>query len=259
MRKFGAILSTLPRSERWRRLQSDNARVTYLLLQSSQFGNSAGCFVMPPELFAADNQRDPSDVSDAFDELEQVNLIRQDRAEKIIQLVGFYKANAVSSRKHLAGPLRILTEQLPRSAVVDAACCELAAHLVEKSLGWSPDHDARGAFLQTARDLIERFDLSTLMVSDTIGLSKALLETLSETLLIPLPIQKTLTKTGTGTPTLTGTPTRTRTLTQAGTPESGDAAKPPPSSPAGGSRPGADTDAMIAELRDKAKKEARNG
>lgn len=188
MRKFGAVLSSLPRSQRWQALTTDNARLTYVLLLSSQFGNSAGTFILPPELFDVTNKREPGMGREAYLELVSAGLIYWDEAEQIVQVPGWYKANAIASRKQMAGPLKVLTESLPKSPARDRGMAELAVHLHDRALSFSPDHEAKPVFLDTASKLIKTYNLHTLLV-DKMDLPDDLLIALSQDLLIDLPIQ----------------------------------------------------------------------
>lgn len=204
MRQFGIISSSIWRSRRFRQLTTDAARLTYLYLHTTTHGNSAGAFVMPPEM-AALEMKVPSDkIQDAFMELAASRLIRYDPDEELIQIANFFKFNSISSRKHLQGPVRII-RSLPKSPVRDCAACDLILAMFERREEWRDkaqrlqksetrtDHteagkilEAMGGFDTTAADMIKEMHLETTLASEEIGLDKQTLEQLSDALLIPL-------------------------------------------------------------------------
>lgn len=189
MRQFGIISSTLWRSKRFRALSSLQVKTVYIYLHTSPHGNSAGAFILPPELAALDLNAPAEEVREAFEELRDVGLIRYDPDEQIVQIVGFFRFNSVKSRKHLAGPMRVIREVLPASPARDAAACEMVVDMVERARQWDADVDARAVFMSEAKRLIEELRLQALISSPEIGLSDTLLITLSDTLFITLPIQ----------------------------------------------------------------------
>lgn len=194
MRKFGIIGSRVWRSEKFRALTTIEARLLYLYLHSSTHGNSAGCFHISPNLIAADTRLDVDAIERGLDDLEAVGLIRRDPREELIQITGFFTFNMPASRKQLAGPLNVI-ESLPKGQCRDAVCAELAVALYQRSLTFSAEHDATGAFQQRAADLLENggkkaIERGDLELDDDlrIGLSKDLLINLS----IGLPIKRIL-------------------------------------------------------------------
>lgn len=189
MRQFGIIASSIWRSKRFRALSSDLARLTYLYLHTTKHGNSIGTFEMPPELAALDMRRDADEVRQGLQELCDVRLIRHDPEEELVQIVKFFRFNSPSSRKQLAGPLRIVREALPSSWVRDAVACDLVVAMYERAMGWGTDVEARAAFLHEAAQLVKEFRLQELICSPEIALEKDLQIALSEALLIDLPIQ----------------------------------------------------------------------
>ena len=213
MRQFGLIGSSIWRSRRFRSLSTDTARLTYFYLHTSTHGNSAGCFVLPPELAALELRRDAADIREAIEELRDVELIRYDPDEELVQIIGFFRFNSPSSRKQLAGPLRVIREALPRSPVRDAAACDLIVAMYQRAMGWDPKIEARGAFLHDAASLVQELHLNDTLTSPEIGLPNDLLIGLSEALLIDLAIQghyqdhrhNTITDTITDTTTITTT------------------------------------------------------
>ena len=232
MRQFGMISSTVWRSKRFRQLTSDLARLTYIYMHTCTHGNSAGAYQLPPELAALDLKRNPDDVREAFEELASVNLIRYDPEEELIQLVGFFRFNAVTSRKHLAGPMRIIRDALPISPVRKYAAAELVVNLYERQKTWDNTVDAKGVFLQEAAKLVKDLDLIETLQSDSLGLDIDLLIALSEALLIDLPIQKKRKQHGNNTITDTDT-TQHNTDTDRGSGGKVAAAEPPSTPPEG--------------------------
>jgi len=197
MRQFGIISSSLPRSRRWRSIAGlcddvSSTRLTknvYQHLQYTKHGNSAGVFEYPPEMAALELQEPVDEIKRAFEILDQVGLIRYDPEEEIIQIVNFFKYNAPTSRKHLAGPLRIIREAIPNSPSRDAAAVELVLAMFERAQTWGNEVEAKGAFLQEAANLVKSLDLQEKIGLPTFNITIDLLIALSEALLIDLPIQ----------------------------------------------------------------------
>lgn len=189
MRQFGIIQSSIWRSKRFRELSSDLARLTYIYLHTTKHGNSIGTFEMPPELAALDMRRDADEVREGLAELARVKLIRHDPEEELVQIVNFFRFNSPSSRKQLAGPLKIVRDALPSSPVRDACACDLVVAMYQRAQTWGADVEARAAFLHEAAQLVHDLELKSLLASQEIGLSEALLIALSEALLIDLAIE----------------------------------------------------------------------
>lgn len=204
MRQFGIISSSIWRSKRFRQLESDLARLVYLYLHTTTHGNSAGAFVLPPEMAALELKVPADDVRAAFVNLAEARLIRYDPEEELIQIVNFFRFNAISSRKHLQGPVRII-QALPYSPVRDCAACDLILAMFERREEWREkasrlrhseqrsDHveaqkilEAMGGFDSTAADLVKEMKLEPMLTSQEIGLDANTLDRLGEALLIPL-------------------------------------------------------------------------
>jgi hypothetical protein len=204
MRQFGIISSSIWRSRRFRQLTTDLARLTYLYLHTTTHGNSAGAFVLPPEMAALELKVPSEDVRAAFNELAEVRLIRYDPEEELIQIVNFFRFNAISSRKHLQGPVRII-QALPHSWVRDTAACDLILAMFERREEWKEkaqrlrlsenrtDHteaakiiEAMSGFDQTAADLVKELRLEKTFASEQMGLEQAFISRMSEALLIAL-------------------------------------------------------------------------
>lgn len=185
MRQFGIVASSVWRSRKFRSLESNVARLTYFYLHTTTHGNSAGAFVLPPEMAALEMKVPSDDVRAAYCELHDVELVRYDAAEELVQIVNFYKFNGISSRKHLAGPLRVINS-LPQSPVRSSAALELMLAIFDRAKGWDKSVDARGPFLQEAANLVKTHDLIPLIIDLPIDLQIAL----SDDLLIALPIQR---------------------------------------------------------------------
>jgi hypothetical protein len=204
MRQFGIISSSIWRNKRFRQLESDLARLVYLYLHTTTHGNSAGAFVLPPEMAALELKVPADDVRAAFVNLADAQLIRYDPEEELIQIINFFRFNAISSRKHLQGPVRII-QALPYSPVRDCAACDLILAMFERREEWREkatrlrhsdqrsDHgeaqkilDAMGGFDSTAAALVKEKKLEPMLTSQEIGIDANTLERLGEALLIPL-------------------------------------------------------------------------
>lgn len=207
MRTFGMIASSVWRSRRFRALKTDTARLAYFYLHTTTHGNSAGVFVMPPEMAAIEMRIPAEDIREAFLELHNARLIRYDAAEELVQIVNFFRFNVITSRKHLAGPLRMV-RSMPQSPVRSAAAADLVAAIYDRARSWDKSVDARGPFLQEASNLVREFDLAEVLCSPDLALPIELLIGLSDDLLIALPIQGN--GKGNGNNTETDTDTRRR-------------------------------------------------
>jgi hypothetical protein len=207
MRNFGIIGTSVWRSQRFRHIAGkdrDGAQLTYLYLQTTVHGNSAGTFVLPPEMAALDRQRKPAEVRQHYEELRHVGLIRYDSAEEIVQLMGFYRFNSLGSRKHMAGPLHVI-RSLPQSYVRNLAACDLVVAMFERRQEWAAKvrtkrhSKERGAETEVMKlldamtevdewiaDLIREMRLQSMIAAPEVGLSNATLDALCETLSIAL-------------------------------------------------------------------------
>lgn len=256
------IASSIWRSKRFRQLETDLGRLSYIYLHTTTHGNSVGAFMMPPEMAAVEMRRDPVEVKRGFQELAHVGLIRHDPDEELVQITNFFRFNSPSSRKQLAGPIKIVRDILPQSHVRDCTACDLAIAMYERALTWDRTVDARGAFMDEAARLIRDFKLHNLIASDEIGAEIDLLIGLSNDLLIELPIQTEGKTEGNHTQTETQTHTEKQTQTQTQTGRAHSSKVPqdaPPSLPANRGRSArslpddvqADIDAMRQKARER--------
>lgn len=270
MRQFGIIASALPRSKRWIAIaelcNGDKSltrlcKLVYTHLQYTKHGNSAGAFEYPPEMASFELREPPEEIAVCYEILNAVGLIRYDKDEALIQIVGFFRFNSPTSRKHLAGPLRIIMEALPASPVRDAAACELVVDMYKRAAAWENSVDAKGAFMQEAANIIRKLHLEDMLCSADIGVDIDLLIALSTDLLIDLPIQGKGKDQGDNKTTDTDKTTET-TRTQHNTgpklSKSGVPPSAPHSTPAGGSRSGRGkidkaTAAIIADMTARSK------
>lgn len=239
MRQFGVISTSVWRSKRFRQLNSDLARLTYIYLHTTTHCNSAGVFIVSPEIAALELKRDGTDVRAAFEELAEVKLIRYDPDEEMVQIVNFFKFNSPTSRKHLAGPLRIINA-MPCSQVRDAAAIELIIAMYDRASGWANNVEAKGVFLQEAATLLKSMHLQESICSAEFDLDIELLIGLSNDLLVELPIQEQGKDQGDNkTKDKTKTTTRRQQDHGAISSNSGDTAqRVPPSPPADGGQSG---------------------
>lgn len=204
MRQFGLISCSIWRSRRFRALASDAARLVYLYLHTTTHGNSVGTFVLPPEMAALDLKISADQVREAYVELAQVGLTRYDHEEELVQIRDFFRFNAISSRKHLQGPLRVI-HALPQSPVRDCAACDLVLAIFDRREEWADKvrrfrmsetqadrtsaanlTEAISAFDVSAADLVKEMDLKRALGSPEINLDADTLDRLGEALLIPL-------------------------------------------------------------------------
>lgn len=201
------ISTSVWRSRRFLALQTGEARMLYLYLHTTKHGNSAGTFEMPPEMAFLETKIDVDVIRESFIDMRSNGLIRYDEDEQLVQIRGFYKFNAISSRKHLQGPLKVL-DGLPDCDVKKLSVCDLAISIHERAVEWRDKiswlirgesrkqkgdaeslMQARAAFLEIAQEMIKRHRCQSLIFSTEIGLPEKQRIALSEDLLIPLSIQ----------------------------------------------------------------------
>lgn len=277
MRQFGIISSSIWRSRRFRQLSSHAARLVYLYLHTTTHGNSAGAFVLPAEMAALEMKLPPDEVRAAYHELAAVRLVRYDPEEELLQIVNFFRFNAIASRKHLQGPMRIVMA-LPRSPVRDCAACDLVVSMWHRREEWRDKvrrlrasetrtdqqeaqkiEEAIAGFDSAAADLVKDLDLADALSSEEIGLDAATLDSLGAALMIPLshtPIETPTDTTDTDKDkNKTTEKTTEKTTDKDKTTERGSggevARRRPPSPPADGGRSGVATaaDEVVADLR----------
>jgi len=129
------IATSIWRSRKFRALENDAARMTYLYLHTSKHGNSAGAFIMPPELAALELPFNSAQAGDALANLSDVGLIRRDEDEEMVQIVDFFRVNVISSIKHAAGPVSVL-EALPHSHLVQYVAADITLAMVARLVEW---------------------------------------------------------------------------------------------------------------------------
>jgi hypothetical protein len=243
MRDFGKLSTSLWRSKRWRKiapkLEGDKAmsrlvKNTYFYMHTSPHGNSIGAYVVPPELASFDMQEPADEIAKAYQVMCDVGLIRYDEEEGLAQIIGFFDFNAFTSRKHLAGSLKVF-HSLPSCDLKDLIAADIVVCIFHRTEAWradlawrgrdmktpkdQADHvrltEARSGFLEDASKLITNRRLTPILCSDKIGLSNELLIGLSDQLLIQLPIlQRERIETERQTETKTETETKTQTETK---------------------------------------------
>ena len=216
MRDFGKISSSIWRSKRWRKiapsLDGDKAKSrlvksAYFYLHTSVHGNSIGAYVIPPELAALDMQEPVDEIADAYRVMQDVGLIRYDEEEGLAQVVGFFEFNGFTSRKHLAGSLKIF-HSLPSCHLKDVIAADIVLAIFHRTQVWKSDlayrerslttqkdqsdhnklKEARAGFLEDASKLVRFRRLIPILSSAEIGLSNELRIDLSNELLIDLSI-----------------------------------------------------------------------
>lgn len=141
MRDFGKISSSIWRSKRWRKiaptLEGDKAKArlvknAYFYLHTSVHGNSIGAYVIPPELAALDMQEPVEDIAMAYRTMQEVGLARYDEEEGLAQVVGFFEFNGFTSRKHLAGSLKIF-HSLPSCHLKDVVAADIVLAIYRRT------------------------------------------------------------------------------------------------------------------------------
>ena len=146
------ISSSLWRSRKFRKLQSDAARLAYFYLHTHEGGNSLGAFHMSHEQAAIGMKRDAGELLSAYRELQSVGLIRYDEEEELVYIVGFVLHSAPQSYKHLSGLDRIF-KALPEGALKADIASEIATALEDKASEWSDDVTSKDVFVSKAKFL----------------------------------------------------------------------------------------------------------
>lgn len=247
MRKFGIISSRVWRSEKFRSLTSETARICYLYLHTCSHGNSTGCFHVSQTMIASEAMIEASGVEAALLECENVGLIRYDETEDLVQICNFFRHNTPASRKQLAGPIAML-ENLPAGRLLDACKAELAIALHGRASAWERNVEARPVFMDTASRLMKSGGKRA-VESGEIDLEIDHAIDLSEALLIDLAIVKeTITDHDHG--TITTDDHGTITVRSPDT-ETGAERPSPPSLPANSGQSGSPED-TIADLNRRA-------
>ena len=240
MREFGKISSSIWRSKRWRRIlaavdgdvsRARLAKSAYFCLHTSVHGNSIGAYVMPPELAALDMQEPVDELIEAYRTLQEVGLIRYDEDEWLLQIVGFLEFNGFTSRKHLAGSLKIF-HSLPDCRLKDLVAADIVMAVFHRTQVWKTDlvyrssrlvtpkdqkdynnlTEARAGFLEDASKLIQSRGLIPILAGDEIALPGERKIALSDELSIDLSIHRDK-ETEIETETQTETQTQTETET----------------------------------------------
>lgn len=204
MREFGIVGASIWQSRKFRGLDSDTARLVYFYLHTSRHGNSAGAFVLPPEMAALDMKISAEIARGSFLDLQRVGLIRYEPSEELVQIRNFYRFNKVSSRKHLQGPLRII-HSLPICMVRDFAAADLVMEIIDRASDWQDKAkryansqsktdqadavkiaEAVTGFHQEASDLVRDLELVPVLSSADMGLTDRQRSAVEIALLIPL-------------------------------------------------------------------------
>lgn len=145
MRPFAMIFSSLWRSKKFRRLETDGARLVYFYLHTHEGGNSLGAFHLSHEVAAIGMKRPAADVLAAYQELQSVGLIRYDEGEEIVQIVDFLDHSPPSSYKHLAALSKIF-DPMGEGALKSALALEIVAALEKKAATWSDKIESKRVF-----------------------------------------------------------------------------------------------------------------
>lgn len=124
MRDFSKVSPTLWHSERFNSLTSDDAKLTYLYLLTSEHQNSAGCYRLPDAYAAADLRWQLDRYRAARVELENAGLIRFDASASVVMITRWFRFNPPMNSSHLKGIKHILA-RLPSQQIWEEAAAEL--------------------------------------------------------------------------------------------------------------------------------------
>ena len=103
MRQYSKISPTIWRSKKFRKLESDDARLAYFYLITCPHSNSAGCFDLPLVYGGADLGWQTERFGKAIDRLSSVGLIRFDGDENTVLIENWAKFNPPTNAKHALG------------------------------------------------------------------------------------------------------------------------------------------------------------
>jgi hypothetical protein len=107
MRDYGKISTSIWNSQKFRSLQSDDARLAYFYLHTCPHVNSVGCFVLRDGYAAADLGWAPERYRKAMDSLSIANLIAIDRVEDTVRIVDFLRHDPLTNPKHASGAVKL--------------------------------------------------------------------------------------------------------------------------------------------------------
>ncbi len=124
MRDFTKISPRLWHSERFNGLKSDDARLAFLYVLTSEHQNSAGCYRLPDAYAAADLSWPVERFQKARVELAEADLIVYDAKSSVVMVRDWFRHNPPMNPMHRKGIQHIL-ERLPSQMIWKAANIEL--------------------------------------------------------------------------------------------------------------------------------------
>jgi len=132
MRQYSKISPTIWRSKKFRKLNSDDARLVYFYLITCPHSNSAGCYDLPYVYGSADLGWNVERFKTAIDSLSKVELIAFDEDENTVLIVNWAKFNPPTNAKHALGLINEL-ESASSDDLKSVCAQEFRELLAEKS------------------------------------------------------------------------------------------------------------------------------
>lgn len=136
MRDYSKISPKLWRSQRFRNVGSDDARLLYVFLLSCEHQNSAGCPRLPDAYAAADLNWTAERLNAARLHLITADLISHDGATDEYFVHRWFRHNPTTNPKHIKGVERLISE-LDSDLVREVAETEYEAFREEKAASQS--------------------------------------------------------------------------------------------------------------------------
>lgn len=140
-RKFGMIGSTVWDSDKFLRLSSDSARLTYIYLCTTHHGNSVGVFKMPAAYLAVDRGKSKAEGQAELDELVREGLIETGEENQIRIRRWFYGPSGANSPSTGSSYAKVFMDpaQVRPGILRDHAAMEMMHASLEKARGWNPE------------------------------------------------------------------------------------------------------------------------
>jgi hypothetical protein len=119
-REYSKVSPRLWQSGRFSTLPSDDAKLAFLYLLTSEHQNSAGCYRLPDGYATADLRWTLDRYRKARDQLVKAGMIRFDQNESVVMIERWVRHNPPMSEDHLIGIERIL-ERIDSDEIREAA------------------------------------------------------------------------------------------------------------------------------------------
>lgn len=131
MRDYAKISCTIWGSRKFRSLPSDELRLLYLYLHTSQHVNSVGCYVLRAGYALADLGWDECDTGsiryrNGIHALQDAGLIGYDPQENLVRIVDYLRHDPFCNSKHASGAIKIALK-LPDCPQRERLLAEIAA------------------------------------------------------------------------------------------------------------------------------------